>query len=208
MAGIIRLYESFRESLKENQDEIAVLLMSGLIENYFLYKFASHVHETDPNLLVITNCGLKKQQKIDAAIAKGNYIKALIEFKHLPNLSRSIYKKSQYDISGPLNKLSEQVRLVSKKRKTGGYHKLRLWSKNRYVYGLVIASYVRPEEEEDKAEVHYKKIEAYRPKKAKYLKYYDGWVPKLDKENLVDTSVNALGTEYKVTLRTGIWVPE
>jgi len=207
--GITQLYYKFVGHLRSRTDFIAPLQLTGRLEDYLVHEFIGYAYgESGGKLLGLSNLGNRGEQKIDIAFVQGGspaspVIIGLVEAKYLMNAHRfETIDSAKDEVAKTLKDFQWQVRKFEKDLHADMQVHLR--SRNSEVYGLVFVSYTKPVNQsrhKDK-EVFY----AYVKKRAGELgfRFLDYETPHLNKV-YEDKTVDALGTQYFVSLRTGLW---
>lgn len=206
-SGIVSLYYRYLTHLKKRKKFVAPLQLTGRIEDYLVHEFIGYAYqESGGRLLGKSNLGGRDQQKYDIAFVKGvspdsERIVALVEAKYLRNAHRTSSDDNARDETlTTLKDLGRQLHRFGG-LKHGGIP-VELLSRNKEVYGLVFASYSKPVKIEDKKEAFYKDVK--RKAKGIGFRFLDYETPQLNSV-YEDVKVPALGTIYRVSLRTGLW---
>ena len=209
--GIINIYYSFLESIGKEKSKLAYLQLSGKLEDYLVKEFIYLIcKNSEGQRLALSNVGNKNERKYDIAVLKGSLdkptITILIEAKYIRNKHRAWNYDAEDEIMTILKSLKSQMgRFESKKH---GNFDVRLESRGKHIYGLVIASYAEDSLNDklisDKSKkVYYNKV----LKKAKMLgfRYHDLLKPYF-RSIYEDKTVKVLDTFKRTSLRAGLWI--
>ena len=210
-AGITKLYDRFADHLESRKEFVAPLQLTGRLEEYLVREFIGYAYRASGHkLLGLSNLGKKKEPRIDIAFIQGKApesptIVGLVEAKYLRNAHRYEETDSARDeVWTTLKDFQLQVHAFEGAKQRHAGIPVHLSSRNHEVYGLVFVSYTKPigqYRDENKRKFH-----SFVLRKAREadFRYYDLKTPRLDSvyEN---EPVEALGTEYKVSLRIGLW---
>ncbi len=204
--GIIKLYYSFLRYLREEEDKIAALQLTGRIEDYLVKEFIHHIYySTKGNIFALTNLGTRGQRKIDISVIKGNdtndpVIYGLIEVKYIRNKHRLSNHDATDEVQQSLKDLKTQIGPYKSKRH--GDYEVQLSALQKNIYGLVFASYVNKEKEKQQEKKDFYKMILDKAKTS--FRYHD-----LDKPYFrpifEDTHVKVFNTNYYVSLKAGLW---
>jgi hypothetical protein len=207
--GITQLYYKFLGHLRTRTEFIAPLQLTGRLEDYLVHEFIGYAYgESGGKLLGLSNLGNRGEQKIDIAFVQGTspetpVIIGLVEAKYLRNAHRfSPIDSAKDEVLTTLKDFHRQVRRFE--RNQHARIQVHLRSRNGEVYGLIFVSYTKPVNQSrytDKEEFF-----AFVKQRAGGLgfRFLDYEAPHLNKI-YEDKPVDALGTKYHVSLRTGLW---
>lgn len=207
--GITSLFYSFLDTLKKEKEKLALLQLTGKIEEYLVKEFVYHIHlKSEGNRFALINLGNRGEQKIDICILKGRSperddkakIVGFIEAKYLRNRHRVWKSSAKDEITTTLKSLKKQLHTF-KPMKHAEYP-VNLSSKRKSIYGLVFASYVNESKDEDDKNRFYKGI--LEKDIAKKFRYHDLPEPYFRKV-YDDVKITVLNTDYHVTMRAGLW---
>lgn len=200
MRGVTTLYYSYLKYLSKERKKIALLQLTGRIEDYLVREFIWHAH-TKHNFGV-ANIGSKNQQKIDICLLKGKLdnptIYCMVEAKYFRNKHR-LWDNATDEIGYTLKDLNRQLHYFNYSKH--GNMEVGLISKSHSIYGLVFASYVNNKKDKSKKDKFYKDI---KNAACKYFKYHDLPNPGFRKV-FDDVKVRVLNTDFYVTLKGGLW---
>lgn len=204
--GVIELYYSFLKNLEEEKDKIAVLQLTGKIEDYLVKEFIYHVYyPTKGKVFALGNLGNRGERKIDICLLKGrsvdnSVIYGLIEAKYLRNKHRISDYDATDEIYTSLKRLYEQIGTF-KSTKHGGYD-VQLSALSKNIYGLVFVSYVTKNDKDKQGKKDfYNKI---LKKAGKFFRYHDLSKPYF-RPIFDDIYVKVLNTDYYISLKAGLW---
>lgn len=207
--GITQLYYKFVGHLRSRTEFIAPLQLTGRLEDYLVHEFIGYSFgESGGKLLGLSNLGNRGEQKIDVAFVQGDspdspVIIGLVEAKYLRNAHRfSPIDSAKDEVATTLKDFQRQVRGF--KLDVHARIPVHLRSRNAEVYGLIFVSYTKPATQSrprDKEEFF-----KFVKKRAGELgfRFLDYETPHLNKV-YEDKRVDALGMQYLVSLRTGLW---
>jgi hypothetical protein len=216
LTGITSLYYGFiNHHLKQADviNRIAPLQLTGKIEDYLTKEFVSYIHNaSDGTRFAVVNSGKKGENKIDLALIKsskdGNIAETFVEAKYFRNRHRMMSKDldATDEHTHSLKDLHRQLSYPLDET-IHGFDQVKLRSKTTKIYGLVFASYTRPEFEEEKivedmSQTYYKKL----MERAGNLgfRYHDLNNPAL-REVYKDFPIDVLGNKWFVTLKCALW---
>ncbi len=202
MSGITSLYYSFRGYLAKQARKIALLQLTGRIEDFLVREFIYYAWTK--GIFSVSNIGNKKEQKLDICLLKGNVsspkIFGMIEAKYFRNIHRYKIKSNATDeIESVLKELNRQLHTFEKSKHAN--FRVRLISRAQNIYGLVFASYVSGEINEKKKKRFYNIILG---KAERYFKYHDLLQPYF-RPIFDDIKIDVLKTPFYVTLKCGLW---
>jgi hypothetical protein len=203
--GITELYYNFLKYLEEEKDKIALIQLTGKIEDYLVKEFVYYIYKkTEGKTFALVNLGIRGEKKIDIVLLKGNMdnpvIHSLIEAKYLRNKHRITNYDATDEISTSLKSLHEQIGPF--KSETLGGYKVKLSARSKNIYGLVFASYVsKVQKDEQNKKCFYKRILRIAEK---FFRYHDLKKPYF-RFIFDDVYVNVLNTKFYVSLRAGLW---
>lgn len=205
--GVIKLYDSFLNHLEKEKDKIAVLQLTGKIEDYLVKEFVYHVYcLTKGKFFALTNLGRtkKKERRIDICLLKGDVDKpviyGLIEAKYLRNKHRISDYDATDEIYTSLKRLHGQIGTF-KSTEHGGYD-VQLSALSNNIYGLVFASHVaKNDKDKQKKKEYYDEI---LEKAEEFFRYYDLPKPYFNRI-FEDIHIKTLNTSFYVSLKAGLW---
>lgn len=205
--GITQLYYRYIGHLRDRTEFIAPLQLIGRLEDYLVHEFIGYAYqESGKKLLGLSNLGNRGQRKIDIAFVQGKYpdqtvIMGLVEAKYLRNAHRlSNIDSAKDEIATTLEDFKQQ--LYTFERDNQGGIPVRLRSRNSEVYGLVFVSYTKPLDEPQGKEGFYSLVK--KKAREKGFRFLDYETPHLNSV-YEDVKVDALGRQYNVSLRSGLW---
>jgi hypothetical protein len=204
--NIEKIFHEFRAYLGKNQERLAPLQLVARLEGILTLEFAATVAQmTGGKDFALTNAGNRAERKYDVVVIEGtnpkeSVITHLLQSKYLRNRHR-IFKGDATDETRPaLQDLAEQLKPPTKKTQYG--YDLRLSSRANSAYGLVFGSHVREAQQNDRPEGFFRRCLGVARECG--LRSFDspkpGWFTAYE-----DVRVSVLGTEFRVTLRTGLW---
>lgn len=206
MTGIEEIYRSYVKHLESKKDEIAVLQLTGKIEDFLVKEFIYHTYtKSKKKIFGLTNVGKNKEQKIDICLQKKEKgrteIMGMIEAKYLRNIHRYDTKLNAKDeISTSLKSFKTQVHKFEES--VHGGLNVKLISKDNNIYGLIFASYVDTKQDNEWQKYRKKIISKANDLGFKYQDkpqaYFD-----IVYENVATTIFDE---EYYVSLASGLWV--
>jgi hypothetical protein len=205
MNGIINLYYSFLEYLHSQQKRIVVLQLCGKIEDYLVKEFVYFVYESSGgNNFALVNHGSKNEQKIDICLIQGKImdeikIYGMIEAKYFRNKHRFWNSTATDEIGTTLKDMDSQLHIH--KKLTHGEYGVKLKSKTDNIYGLVFASYINENKNEEDKKIFYKKI---LNKAKKNFRYHDHSEPYF-RPVFNNVNIKFLDSSFYVTLKAGLW---
>lgn len=203
MKSVTNLYYSFlKEHLSKQSKKIALLQLTGRIEDYLVKEFFWYAY-TKGNFC-LGNIGSKGQQKVDICLLKGSadapIIYSMIEAKYLRNMHRIWQDTDATDENAEsLKSLKQQLHRCS--HVTHGNMDVEIIAKTKSIYGLVFASYVSMiRNDSDKRKFYSRILDVGK----KDFRYHD-----LDKPYFRpvfdDVKVKVLGKVFYVTFKGGLW---
>lgn len=208
--GVTQLFYSYINHLRNNAERIAPLTLAGKLEDYLTKEFLYHLYETSKGTrFAETNCGNRKEQKIDIAILKkskvsGNaQIEAMIEVKFFRNRHRMDPGHpfgAVDEHSSALNDLKRQLQYAVSETHANTIVSLK--SKTKLVYGLVLIVYVRKLDEVDEKEPYFKKF--LEKAEDREFRYHDHPKPYL-RTAFEDYEIKNLDQNWRITLKCGLW---
>jgi len=167
--SILKIYDSCLDKLRKNRAQLAMLQLTGRLEDYLTKEFATCVYtKSGGALIALSNVGLRRnhEQKIDLAILDGDFsekidkrkatVRSLVEAKYLQNTHKICFGNAKDELSVTLRDLKRQ--LWSFRKSTQGGFPVRLAGRRKDIYGLVFASYVRSEDDLDEEDEFLKRI--------------------------------------------------
>ena len=205
MNGIIETFYSFLKYLADQKEEIAVLQLSGKIEDFLVKEFVYFIHKSSGGKnFALVNIGNKNQQKIDLCLIRGETVNdakiyGLIEAKYFRNRHRFWSSNAMDEITTTLKDLNRQLHIFENPSH-GRFH-VNLKSKTNVIYGLVFASYINEEENKLGKRNFYKTI---LDKASENFKYHDLSKPYF-RPVYDDIEVKILNSIFYVTLKAGLW---
>lgn len=208
MTGLIDFYYSYRDTIRDQASKLAELQLNGRLEDYFVKEFAHHVHQKGSGEIgTKLDCGLKGEQKIDVCLIEkesngSKCITGMLEFKYVRNRhGTGRMGGAEDEITTYLNQLRSQVHSFA--RTSHGKFQVKLNSKRKTIYGLVLASYVCDSRDDVDKERFYKRV---MDEGSKNFQYHDLKQRAYLKPIYEDVEVVSGGTRYFCTLRAGLWV--
>jgi hypothetical protein len=216
VAGVVALYREYREYLKQQKQQIAPLQLLGRIEDYLTKEFAGVIlRSQESSVLPVLNVGKKKEERrIDLALVKGDLsdgvnkkeltVWGLVEVKYLRNRHRFGKANAEDEHEPTLRSLHKQLRRLESTDSYADYA-MKLRSGKRDTYGIVFASFVDRENEEDGAVngdqfrhkiIQKAKAHGFRTSNFKTPRFYPLYE---------DYPVTLLGGKYRVSLHIGLW---
>jgi len=201
LKGITSLYYAFlKEHLARNKEKIALLQLTGRIEDFLVREFIYYVYKNGN--FAVANIGRKNEQKIDICMLTGDAdspkIYCMVEAKYFGNKHR-LWGDATDNVTTTLKDFKRQLH-PTLKEKHGGFD-TRLLSKTKEIYGLVFASYVSDKTKDPGKESFYNNI---KEKAAKDFKYHD--LPKpYFRPIFEDVKIGVLDSVFYVTLKAGLW---
>ncbi len=208
--GVTQLFFRYIKHLHNNAERIAPLTLAGKLEDYLTKEFLYLLYETSKGTCFAeTNCGNRKEQKIDIAIFKkskvsGNtQIVGMIEVKFFRNRHRM-------DLDHPLGAVDEHSSALTDLKRQLQYavaetHAntiVSLKSRTKSVYGLVLIVYVRKLDEDDEKEPYFKRF--LEKAENREFRYHDLEKPYL-RSAFEDYEIRILDQNWRITLRCGLW---
>jgi hypothetical protein len=219
MKGIGKLYSEFKHSLARDRKVIAPLQIVSRLEEYLTKRFCSVVlTASEMTILPLTSPGQRVDgRKIDMALLEGDLsraldkkaaklhrdelsIRAFVEVKYLRNRHRFGFGDATDEIRPTLQNLQDQLGTFDLARYAG--YSVSLRGHRRDIYGLVLASCVRRDHEEDRNTVYIRKVNHCA--RQHQLSYYDLNYPQLDPA-YENQPVTILGGHFRASLYTGLW---
>ena len=205
MNGIIEIFYSFLKYLEEKKEAIAVLQLTGKIEDFLVKEFVYFVYKSSGGKnFALVNIGNKNQQKIDLCLIRGKNVNTaeiygLIEAKYFRNRHRLWSSNAMDEIVPTLKDLSRQLHIFADS--SHGVFNVNLKSKTNVIYGLVFASYVDEDKNEFRKKHFYKTI---LDKASKNFKYHDLSKPYF-RPVYDDVEIKVLNSVFYATLKVGLW---
>lgn len=212
--SILRIYDSCLDRLRKNRAQLAMLQLTGRLEDYLTKEFATCVYvKSGGALIALSNVGLSRnhEQKIDLAILDGDFSKKIdrknatvrspVEAKYLQNTHKICLGNAKDELSVTLKDLKRQ--LWSFRKRTQGGFPVALAGRRKDIYGLVFASYVRSENDIDKEDEFLRRIRFLARQHAltyNDFKDYPMLTPVYER-----VRVKALKRDFRVSLRAGLW---
>jgi hypothetical protein len=186
------------------------------MEDYLTKRFAAVIlAKSDGRVLPLTNVGKKlNNRKIDLALMTGDLsetldptsmknslptVSAFIELKHIRNRHRYLYANDEDTIGSTFKSLYQQLSNFNDKEFAG--YKVKLLSRNNYIYGLVFASYVRREHEDDGKKLFEDRV--LREARNHGFRHHDMAYPSLT-ALYRDVPMKVLKGDYRCTLYVGL----
>jgi hypothetical protein len=210
--SLLRIYDSYLEKLRAAKAELAALQLTGKLEDRLTKEFASCVYACSAgDLIALSNVGKKGEQKIDIGVLQGDFskaidrrnasVRALVEAKYLRNAHKLCLGNAQDEIVGTLKDLRRQLWTFN--RKEWGGFPVRLSGQRRDIYGLVLVSYVRPNDEPDGEGTFLERIRT----QAKQLGFtYNDLSSTPWLQRVYDrVPVVALKRSFSASLKAGLW---
>lgn len=210
--GILKIYDSYKDKLRKKRAELAVLQLTGKLEDRLTKEFASSIYsESAGALIALSNVGKRGEQKIDLAVLQGDLSKdinqenpkilAFIEAKYLRNAHKLCMGNAQDELAGALKDLKRQLWCFDKT--TQGGFRVKLSGGRKDIYGLVFASYVRPDDKVNEEHAFLKRIRRL----ADNFKFTFNDFPSYPWLQCVykDEPVSVLKRKFRVSLRVGLW---
>jgi hypothetical protein len=210
--SILKIYYSYRDKLRKKRAELAVLQLTGKLEDRLTKEFASAIYTESAGALIgLSNVGKRGEQKIDLAVLQGDLskglkqenatIRAFIEAKYLRNAHKLCMWNAQDELAGSLKDLKRQLWRVNKD-KHGGFP-VKLSGRHKDIYGLVFASYARLDDEGNKEDIFLARIRGLA--ETHKFTYHDlqknPWLETVYKDELV----RVLKRDFRVSLAIGLW---
>ncbi len=202
--GVTPLYYSFLKKIKNEKKKFAYLQLIGRIEDYLVKGFIYHIYDKSKGTrFAYPNIGRKGERKYVIAIMDdidNPTIKGLIEAKYFRNKHRISDNDASDENSTTLKSLSSQLGKFNKLKHS--YYPVKLSSHNNEVYGLVFASFVSLEENDQKLDSFFKKI---LTKASDFnLIYHDLKSPYFN-QIYEKTEIKLCKKTIFCTLRAGLW---
>jgi len=216
--GISPNYYSFIQYLKRHKQKFAFLQLTGRMEDMLVKEFAHHIwKESGKSRYPMTNVGNKGEQKFDIIVLRGALkekkgesessceVCTLIEAKYLQRRHRAWEFNANDETKASLKELHRQL----KKFKQPKHYDfpVSLQARKRDVYGLVIASYVAAERDDQPRGTSEKELfftDIKNQATGLGFRYLDLPSPDLNKV-YDDVEVNLLGGKRYSSLRVGLW---
>lgn len=213
--SILKIYDSYLRKLRKKRAELAMLQLTGKLEDRLTKEFASSIYsESAGALIALSNVGNRsprREQKIDLAVLQGDFskdirrekatIRAFIEAKYLRNAHKLCLGNAQDELAGSLKDLKRQLSCFDKA--THGGFPVKLSGQRNDIYGLVFASYVRPDDGVNKEKAFLERIRHLAEECG--LTYNDfpdyPWLQCVYDGELV----RAMKRKFRVSLRIGLW---
>lgn len=213
--GILSLYQQFILDLRKDWKELARLQALGRLEEYFTKRFANTIYlKSDMSVLPLTNLGKSGEPKIDIALLEGDFsevdfrhrtykekakISAFVEMKYLRNRHR-LGPNASDELTTTLKDLKRQLGIFNKHEHAG--YKVELRGKRKDIYGVVFASHLRAQgEDDDKAKFKKRILDC--------AKEQGFWWHDLKRPYLLpvftDKKILILRREFYASLYHGIW---
>lgn len=204
MRGITTLFYSFLKYLNKQSEKVAVLQLTGKIEDFLVKEFVYFVYKSSKGKnFALVNIGKKNQQKIDICLIRRKEnnaeIYGMIEAKYFRNRHRFWPSNAKDEITTTLKDLNKQ--LHSFKQSYHGQFNVNLIAKTNNIYGLVFASYVSENKNENEKNEFYQTI---LNKASKYFRYHDLEKPYF-RPVFNDIEIRILDSSFYVTLKVGLW---
>lgn len=207
--GTTKLYYGFLRHLAKPsvKRRIAPLQLAGKIEDYLTKEFVAYIlNESEGSRFAIVNSGRKGEPKIDMAVIRsgrrGHVAEAFIEAKYFRNRHRLLEKDMGAidEHSTSLKELETQAGYLPSE--THGQHAVLLRARTAKVYGLVFASYTRPDRAEDRKEEYFSSFLAAAAGFG--FRYHDLHRPYM-RSAFEDHPAMVLGERWRISLRCGLW---
>ncbi len=226
---LVKLFISFKTSLAKERKKLAVMQLTGKIEDVLTREFAFHIVATGKgNYFPLMNYGEQGERKYDLCILKRRYndplgplwdpvITTFIEAKYISNIlkewdwdkgSKKFYFFRQTGTGHTFRKLKSQLR-CNKSFEHGGYTVSA--EANRHSFGLVFVSFVWPKNKRlfvpTKSLFSIKKdyFNYVKDNAAKHFVDVGHGRPKLVTV-YNDTDANLLGITMRTSLKMGLWM--
>jgi hypothetical protein len=210
--SILKIYDSYLRKLRKKRAELAMFQLTGKLEDRLTKEFASSIYsESAGALIALSNVGKRGEQKIDLAVLQGDFskdikrenaaIRAFIEAKYLRNAHKLCLGNAQDELAGSLKDLKRQLWCFDKPEH-GGFP-VKLSGQRKDIYGLVLASYVRPNDEVDKEKAFLKRIRDLAEECGLTFNDFPDypWLPLVYEGEVV----RVLKRKFTVSLRVGLW---
>ena len=111
MKGITQLFYAYLKYLKKQKEKIALLQLTGRLEDYLVKEFIYFVYQN--GMFAITNVGSKNEQKVDICLLEGDLnhcvIYGMIEAKYIRNIHRFWESAATDEITPTLHSLKQQL---------------------------------------------------------------------------------------------------
>jgi len=206
MRGIEKLYGFFLRNLREQKHKIAVLQLTGRIEDFLVKEFVYFAYEkSGRKIFALTNIGKRGQKKIDICLLRGKNLRevevyGMIEAKYFRNRHRFKSSNAMDETSPTLNSLKKQL-YPFKGNSQGGF-KVNLLSLTDNIYGLILASYVNEKKDNKVKKNFYQAI--LSKAEERNFRSHDLQKPYFNPV-FEDVKSKVLNTNFYVTLRAGLW---
>ena len=202
--GVIPLYDEYKKYLSKMGKKIAILQLTGRIEDYLVKEFVAFVYkESHGQVFVQTNFGKAGENRIDMGLTQlrdnKRVIFGLIEAKYITNKHKGGENNALDNLEGTLASLYKQIKYVPKRKHAS--HDVRAKSLLNSIYGLIFASYISDINNDRDKNIYFKQL---KKRAADRFRFHDLQTPQL-LSVYDDIKIDYLGIKKYVSLKIGLW---